>query len=905
VADGACVLVEGEAGIGKTRLLEALRARLRRETFAPEIWVGRCLEGARLPMAPLAQCLVIASGQSEADGISRFLVDDLSSGMAPAEAENAAHLVALSAGHSVPQSRVRQIEPARLPAEIQRAWVRWMTVRAARRPLVLFLEDAHWADGGTRALLEDLASAARPGLGVVATSRPGAPPLAGFRLLKLADLPSSAAGPLAAGVLGRPIHPDLARFLYERSGGHPYFLEEIARWLERDGLLAGDPARLARAPERLPESLHGLLVARLDSLPSSAKEALKVASAFGRVFWTGALEETAGRQVEKDLDLAESRGLVVAHAASTLPGDRERAFRHALLREAAYSLLPKRDRLAMHARAAEVLRSRAGGRSVRALTAGQLELAGAADAAAAEWLAVHDGAAEDSAISEALSAAREARRLGAGEPALLGISHAARTLGLFDEAEAAVGALLASPSTTPVGRGLALLVSSSIATRRNDFPGSLAPLEEALILPLDRATSDLVKATRAETLARLSRFEEAEAEAKSLLPGFRERAAAGDHTVMKGLGAALSTVALVAFRSARFDEAIERLREGIGYLEQTEHRVRLAGMTMNLGQVLQEAGDQRAAREVLTRAVDEFEAVGDAWAAASARAVLAVTALDFGDVAVARELLERSVRECRENSNPVGQAVATATLAGLCLSVGEYVRSIDLYRESEEIRVRARDAEGILSSHLGIAFVRIYLGEWDEAERALGELGAQYREAGRRVEQLHVTGALLTLRFLQGRVDEMASIADEALADPALNRASRLRLDLLVARCRAAVARGEPDAVLRARQILETAERLGSQHFQSGGRILLARALARDGKSAEARDLLSKERVGRDQEGVSWEYWPAVDLVEALLELGDRAAAVDRLEAALELARKRRAHGQIRRLEAIRPLLDR
>ncbi|KAF0244317.1 MAG: adenylyl cyclase class-3/4/guanylyl, partial [Planctomycetota bacterium] len=375
------VLVEGEAGVGKSRLLAEARRRAREER--PESWIaeGRAPEEVRLPLAPFGEILratavIPLTGGDEASGLASWLERDLGSGDAM-ERENAAQLIVLSLGYSLPQARVRGIDAERRKSEAFAAWERWISGRCARAPALLCLEDLHAADPATLELLELLARRAPPGLALLAASRPlPAGALPSFPRLALGDLPEAEAAVLAESVLRARLSGELRAWLLQSSGGHPFYLEELARHLRDTGQVEGDPARLRGAPDR-PDGLLGLLVSRLDAFPAAHKEVLKAASVVGRAFWPGILEGLVGTSVEEAIREAARRGLVEPAAASALPGEREYVFRHALLREAAYRLLPKKERQRLHAAAARRLAATvAGGRRVRAMAAAQWEAAG-------------------------------------------------------------------------------------------------------------------------------------------------------------------------------------------------------------------------------------------------------------------------------------------------------------------------------------------------------------------------------------------------------------------------------------------------------------------------------------------------------------------------------------------------
>ncbi|TPW17614.1 MAG: Large transcriptional regulator, partial [Elusimicrobia bacterium] len=328
------------------------------------VLTGRASEEARLPMGPLADAVRRWAGGAEAvpSRLAEHLRGSIADGIV---AENASHLIALSMGLRIPDARVRELDPQRLQAESLAAWDSWL--RSLGNAL-LCVEDLHWADPDSIHALERAATHAPPGLSILATARPNAIIPAGFSAVPLHPVSLQAIGAIAARVLESPVSGELAAWIAARADGNPFVAEELARFLRAERLIHGDPARLASAPTRIPPGLQGLLVARLDALPAAAKDALKAASVVGSVFWPS----VAGVP-EEDIEEAARRGLVDEAAQTLLPGEREFLFRHALLREAALSLLPKRVRARRHAEAAARLEARAAdvGRTALILAAAQ------------------------------------------------------------------------------------------------------------------------------------------------------------------------------------------------------------------------------------------------------------------------------------------------------------------------------------------------------------------------------------------------------------------------------------------------------------------------------------------------------------------------------------------------------
>ncbi|MEU7801378.1 AAA family ATPase [Micromonospora arborensis] len=332
------VLVGGEAGVGKTRLLEEFTGWA--TDGEARVLVGQCLElgEAGLPFAPFAAAL---RAVLRVDGPEVF---------AGYEAEFARLVpelgrTALAAPSAAPVGDAPRGYLFDLVAELfQRL--------ADARPLVLLIEDLHWADRSTRDLIGFLVRAARPGrLLLVCTYRtdelqrghPLRPFLAELdrvRGVERVELGRDGTGAILADLLGAEPPARAVDDVHKRTQGNPFFIEELA--------VAGDPIGCAA----LPETLRDLLLARVDRLPEPAQRVLRIAAAGGTRFAHDLLAEVAGLaevELEDALRAAVAAQLVVADP----DGDYE--FRHALVREAVHDELLPGEHARLHARFAAAI----------------------------------------------------------------------------------------------------------------------------------------------------------------------------------------------------------------------------------------------------------------------------------------------------------------------------------------------------------------------------------------------------------------------------------------------------------------------------------------------------------------------------------------------------------------------
>ena len=217
------------------------------------------------------------------------------------------------------------------------AWVELLNEACAQGPVVLLVEDVHWAEAPLLELLERTVRDVRGPLLVVATARPELEWGGGRRHVTAIELE-----PLAdevAAQLVADLPEDVRDLLVRRSEGNPFFVEELIESLVDSGVLVqrDDRWEVAALPEQLsmPDSVRGVLAARIDLLPAREKAALQAASVIGRVFWEAPVRELIGG--DADFALLEERDFIRRRTGSRFPEDREHAIKHALTREAAYA----------------------------------------------------------------------------------------------------------------------------------------------------------------------------------------------------------------------------------------------------------------------------------------------------------------------------------------------------------------------------------------------------------------------------------------------------------------------------------------------------------------------------------------------------------------------------------------
>ena len=350
---GGVVLVAGEPGIGKTRLVEELAARAT-VRGAVVLW-GRCWEGAGAPAFwPWVQ-VIRGYVQVQAEDLAS-LRHDLGAGAA-----DIAQLVPAVHDRIPDLPAPPQLEPEAARFRLFDSLAGFLRTAAARRPLLLVLDDLHWADIPSLALLRFM-SRELDGAGplVVGSYRhtevdQGHPLLAAVadltrgqhRWLLLGGLGQREVAGFMALVAGAEPSAELAAEVYRQTDGNPFFVTEVVRLLASQGRL--DPAARGSTllGSGLPEGVRAVVAERLSRLSGDCRRILEVASVVGRDFELRVLQPTTGLNAERLLVLLEEAEAV--RLVGVVPGELSRwRFAHALVREVLYEGLLAARRVRLH-----------------------------------------------------------------------------------------------------------------------------------------------------------------------------------------------------------------------------------------------------------------------------------------------------------------------------------------------------------------------------------------------------------------------------------------------------------------------------------------------------------------------------------------------------------------------------
>lgn len=367
------VTIVASAGVGKSRLAWELETYL---DGLPESFhwrKGRCLAYAQASYSALADAIAadasVLDDEPADDAAAKVAarLRDLADGDVPQGLEPALRaILGFDAAHGLSRE------------DLFEAWRAYLELIARRAPLILVLEDIHWADEGLLDFIEFAARWAEAPVMILCLARHellerrpawggGLPNAASIVLEPLSAQESTR---LVGALLGGALPAELERRVVEVADGNPLFAEELARLLVDRGDVrhtesGWEQAQPVEAIE-IPQSIQALLAARLDSLPANEKRLSQDAAVVGRIFWDRLLAHLAGQSPTTTVGMLRSlrvKELVVPREPSTLSDAQEYAFRHVLIRDVAYDSIPKLERARKHREVAQWAEDQLGDRA--------------------------------------------------------------------------------------------------------------------------------------------------------------------------------------------------------------------------------------------------------------------------------------------------------------------------------------------------------------------------------------------------------------------------------------------------------------------------------------------------------------------------------------------------------------
>lgn len=724
---GAIVLVEGEPGIGKSRLVAEVRS-----ASSDVLWLrGRSVETRDAAgYRPFAE--QIRSWAGPEASWEALVAKALALGLTRRDAVFLAAPTDIEPDSEAAE-RLALLDPEALRQALYRSVWTWLSALAAAGPVVLEFEDWHWADGASVQLLEHVAvlADARPLL-LLAISRPGSAAEralsrvpGGLRQLHVAPLADEDAGRLLDHLLsGHEIGLERLRAARTRAEGNPYFLYELARLIAEDTGAAD-----------LPDTIRAVVTSRVDRLPAGLRTLLRSAAILGRTFETGALEQLdGGGPVWEALDqLAATR--LVERAGQ----DRYR-FAHALTRDAVYEGIPLAERHRLHKQAAGALADLHGSAASN-LPAIAYHLTQAQDweAATSALVAAGEQAARIASDDEALQMYRAAiaahERLAEDRWTPLErsridrqMAEALRRLGRNEEAVRQItGALTRLGVRLPQNNA-----AVKRAALRELLPRLLRP---PALPPLNAATGELALEIDRElpVLIWLSYFEDVDMMALAALLLANRAARAND---LEGTTAGTNAVALIFTALGRERLAMRYLSRSLQAADRYRDPLMLAQVKQGGAVIALAQGGWDDVRALAEPAMDLSAEVGDPRVWAASAAILVTATAHHGDLARARELAAEVERAGAESGNLQVHGWGLGFLSLVHHLEGDAEEAARLAEASAAELLRAPDHHGAVTSLGALARAQLRAGHLDAAASTIAHVSAEVDKRGFRGTQL-------------------------------------------------------------------------------------------------------------------------------------------------------------------------
>ena len=615
-------------------------------------------------------------------------------------------------------------------------------------PVVVVLEDLHWADAPTLDLLHDLLPdlADDPVL-LLGTSRS---PVDGVTPLQVGPLPAAAVGVLVEDVLGAAPAPSLVEDVARRSGGNPFYAAELARALVAAGVvryadgdvLVAPESELARTLELVPASLEGLVGARIDALSAAAESVLTVAAVLGPPLSVDVVAAVAARATGASV-LHVERQVRELTEAGLLAGE---GFAHAIVQDAAYTRTPRRRRRELHLAAAEV------GPDLPAFQARHLYLGGAGTRAVAALERAAEDAAARSVLEEAVlhlgrevelrraddteravlpdrltvlgehletlgryeeaePVLREAQALGAGGRATRALAGVLRRRGAYDEVLQVTDVELADPEQAGLlreERGWALA-----ATGRHDAALQLVATPAAS--PRLQGRWDLLRAYCSAAAGRPADAVTAAGEAHDLL------LSVGD---LPGAARALRLLGDAQWRLGQHEQALASLTEGRRRSQELGAWEEVAACTSTLATLHNQRGDLETSLAEGRAATVVADRIGHRFGRVVTRANVADTLLAMGSATEALVLAEQAAQMALDAGLPGLRWAAEGTAAEALRVVGrpeEAAARAAAAAEGLELAGQQREAAEVWRTVAAAATDDALLRRADERLRALAQ----------------------------------------------------------------------------------------------------------------------------------------------------------------------------------------
>ncbi len=800
---GGVVCIVGEAGLGKSRLMAEFLDPIAAAGKAT-IFLCQTDEIIRQSLNPfryfLRHYFDQSSARDEADNQSRFMeiLDELllfvPDSELVAEIERTASILASLVGLYWEDSLYEQLDPALRFENSLIAIKTLLRAESRRQPLVMQLEDAHLLDTDSQAFLSYLTRNMDDfPLLLLMSSRDPLPaeifaPNIPLEKIHLQELGEESLVDMAYALLDQRPSPALLKLLKERSGGNPFYVEQLLHYLQKNDLLDGiaqSAGGVSQGEIYIPTDVRALLTARLDQLPAPVKDVVQYAAVLGREFEAPILSEMMARNsdLKMSLDTAVTQSIWIAL-------DQVRyLFQHALLRDAAYDMQLHSRLHNLHKLAAQAFENQF--RQDLEVRPRYPEIAYHFDKAEERAKAAHyygeagEQAKEYFSNIEAISYFSRGLELAADDDLqarynyLCGRETVFQWLGQRDDQQRDLIELERILDQHPD-----VYKQADLALRRSSYALVTGDYETAVLmakesLAFGRRTDQAVIRAKAHhrwgrTLWQQGRAKEAEEHIQKALQlveghGLRDVEAMCHYD----LGAAY-------FELAKYDQAIQHVKLAQQAYDFLDDQQGLANCQNALGVISYARADYAGALNHYEEALALCHKIGWRYMEPRFLSNLGNNYFDLGNFDMAKSYHHQSLVICREINNRENEAVNLDTLGLIAHYQGRLIEAIDLYKEALAIHnvIENPKEKGFALTHLGYAFVEN--GQLDDARLTLEEALKIRKELGAKALAIDTLAGYAYLHLQEDRLEKAKQETEYIVSWIEANGVEGIELPVLV-----------------------------------------------------------------------------------------------------------------------------
>ncbi len=751
------VIVQGEAGLGKSRLVqEFMNTVLNKEQVLKGTAVSFVSRPYEMVISMMMDCLAVTALGRESKGPFQALMKDLGEYIDdPRELRKSIPILGLLLGIPYDDPRLTHLKPDQLQKEIFIAFKTFIEAvsmkidRLHRCPLVLVWEDFHWADGPSREALKFLVDNARTPLPmmILILARPD-PLAAGFSTrdaqvheLHLNPLPESDESTLIQGMLGDIQVPErILTLVRERSSGNPYYIEEFIHHLIDRGIALEDGVHWKFIDRSdiadTPVSLRSLLMARIDALAEQPRKTLQHASVLGPEFFYHELkwiEDRLGKGTDTKANLEE---LVIlsflrphSSESEAVGEGRRYDFRHILTRDVVYESLLHWNRRILHRLSAEFIESHDADRlEHRAFELGEHWLAAGHSAAAAKYFFM------------------------AGEQSQRSYDH----LG-------AIRAFSKAIELLPDGdrqKSQALRARGNVYRLVGDIPEARLDLEQSLSLARqfkDPQTEADTTLAFGSLLCQQGLYEEAFQffeKARKLMAGIGDR---------RGEAGAIFQMGNVHSLHGRYAPALECFEKVLGLYQEQELRQEEAATLIGIGIIYGQQERFKDALDAYQRSLQISRDIGDRLAQLTIHNNIGILQQIQGRYDLALSHYQESLSLSKETGDQSAMSSTMVNIGIIFTEQGQFDEASPLFLESLQIKKEIGDqcGEGVALSNLGNSY--FFKGQHEMASKFY-EQAATLLLKIKMIGQAALTQAMQARALLKiGEVQRAAELTSQAI----------------------------------------------------------------------------------------------------------------------------------------------